>query len=159
MDRRHLAAAGLLLALGVAAHAQTSPNPALAWTTTAEPVKSATGERLYRLQFSGRITPGYIVYGSDFKANLGPNPTRLRFKADSGITPQGALQSTATHKGTDKAFKTDYTYFEGEARLSQVVNVAQGTGRITGTLVGQTCHEADGTCQLFQERFDIPLPD
>jgi thiol:disulfide interchange protein DsbD len=158
MNRRHFAAASLLLALGLAAHSQEATSP-LAWTTGVEPVKSVSGERLYRLQFTGRITPGYIVYGSDFKANLGPNPTRLRFKADGGITPQGALQSTATHKGTDKAFKTDYTYFEGEAKLSQVVAVAAGTGKITGTLVGQTCHEASGTCALFQERFEIPLAE
>lgn len=158
MNRRHFATVGVLLALGLGAQAQNA-NPALSWNTSAEPVKSASGERLYRLQFAGRITPGYIVYGSDFKANLGPNPTRVRFKADSGITAQGALESVGTHKGTDKAFKTDYTYFDGEAKLSQVVAVAEGTTRLTGTLVGQTCHEADGTCALFQERFDIPLAD
>jgi thiol:disulfide interchange protein DsbD len=158
MNRSHFVAASLLLALSLAAHPQDAPSP-LAWTTRVEPVNPATSERLYRLQFTSRITPGYIVYGSDFKANLGPNPTRLRFRTDSGITPQGTLQSTATHKGTDKAFKTDYTYFEGEAKLSQVVAVAAGTDKIAGTLVGQTCHEASGTCALFQERFEIPLAE
>lgn len=147
-----------LLALGLGAHAQTA-NPALSWITSAQPVKSAGGERLYRLQFAGRITPGYIVYGSDFKVELGPNPTRVRFKADSGITPQGALESVGTRKRTDKTLDIEYTYFDGEAKLSQVVAVANGTARLTGTLVGQTCHEADGTCALFQERFDIPLVD
>jgi hypothetical protein len=161
MNNRHCAAfAGLLLAMAsLVSQAQDADSKPLAWTTSVAPAGSAGSERLYRLQFAGRITPGYIVYGSDFKANLGPNPTRLRFKADSGVRPQGALESVATHKGTDKAFRTDYTYFEGEAKLTQVVAVASGADRISGTLVGQTCHEASGTCALFQERFDIPLPE
>lgn len=157
MKRNALFAAGLL-AMCLSAAAQQAPD-AVAWTTSAEAVQGAAGQRLYRLQFAGRIAPGYVVYGSDFKANLGPNPTRLRFAADSGVTPQGALESVATHKGTDKAFKTGYTYFQGEAKLSQLVVVATGAGRIAGTLVGQTCHEVSGTCALFQERFEIPLPD
>lgn len=160
MKRHRITAAGLsLLALASATLAQQPAPEAASWTPTVVPVKSATGERLYRLQVDGRIAPGYVVYASDFKAELGPNPTRIRFAADSGVTPQGSLESTGTHKGKDKVFKVDYTYFEGEARLTQVVAVALGIDKIVGTLRGQTCYEADGTCALFTARIDLPLPN
>lgn len=151
------AAAAWLIAVSWNATAQQPP-AAVQWSNTARPVQSASGERLYRLEFTGRIAPGYIIYGSDFEANLGPNPTRLRLEAKQGVVANSKLQSTGTRAGTDKAFKTPYTYFEGEAKLSQVVTVAAGVTRVAGTLRGQTCYETDGTCALFSTRFDIPLP-
>ncbi len=147
-----------MLALGSIGFAQQPAGESTTWTTTAVPVKSASGEQLYRVQIDGRIAAGYVVYASDFKAKLGPNPTRIRFAADSGVTPQGGLESAGTHKGKDKIFKVDYTYFEGEARLSQLVAVAPGTAKIVGTLRGQTCYEADGTCALFNAKIDLALP-
>lgn len=149
----------LLAALSTAALSQAPVAEPVTWTISAEPVKAAGGERLYRLRIDGRIAPGYIVYGSDFKAELGPNPTRLRFAADSGVTVRGELESSGTHKGKDPSFKVDYTYFEGRAQLAQLVTVAAGTPVIVGTIVGQTCHEADGTCALFRTRLETRLPD
>lgn len=151
----------LFVAASIAASvtlAQTAGPAAVSWTNTAAPVSAPGGERAYRLQFSGRIAPGYIVYGSDFQSALGPNPTRLRLDNKEGVTPRESLQSSGSRKGKDKAFDSDYTYFEGEARLSQLVTVAPGVTRITGTLRGQTCYEADGTCQLFSAPIDIALP-
>jgi hypothetical protein len=160
MNRHLITAAGLsLLAFAGAASAQQPAPEASSWNTSVVPVKSANGEKLYRLQIDGRIAPGYVVYASDFKAELGPNPTRLRFAADSGVKPQGSLESAGTHQGKDKAFNVDYTYFEGEAKLSQVVAVAAGTDKIVGTLRGQTCYEKDGTCALFTARIEARLPD
>lgn len=154
----HAAAAALLLAFAGAALPQQPPAESVQWSSTAVPVQGANGERLYRLQFSGRIAPGYIVYGSDFEGNLGPNPTRLRLDAKEGVTANGKLLSAGTRAGKDKAFNSAYTYFEGEAQLSQVVAVAPGVKNVAGTLRGQTCYEADGTCQLFSAKFDVALP-
>jgi hypothetical protein len=147
----------LLASLALPVAAQQS-NDAVTWTSTAVRTQAGDGSAVYRLEFTGRIAAGYIVYGSDFEANLGPNPTRVRFEPAEAVTPRDSLRSTGTKKGKDKAFNTDYTYFEGEARLSQLVAVPAGARRITGTLRGQTCHEADGTCTLFRSSFDIPLP-
>lgn len=122
------------------------------------PVKAADGTALYRLEFTGRIKPGYIVYGSDFESSLGPNPTRVRFESAESVTAREPLRSAGTRPGKDKAFNTAYTYFEGEAKLSQLVAVPAGARRVVGTLRGQTCHEVDGTCTLFRSGFDIPLP-
>lgn len=148
----------LLLALPAVALPQQPVNDAVTWSVEAEPVKSASGEQLYRLRLEGRIAGGYIIYGSDFKAELGPNPTRLRFAADSGVTARGELESAGTLKGKDKAFNVDYTYFEGQARLTQVVAVAAGTPKIIGTVSGQTCREADGVCALFRASVEAALP-
>lgn len=156
--RWRILAALSLAALGGSSVTAQQASDAVAWTSKAAPTKDADGAQLYRLEFTGRITPGYIVYGSDFKADLGPNPTRIRFEPAAAVTARDSLKSAGTKKGKDKAFDTDYTYFEGEARLSQLVAVAPGTKRVTGTLRGQTCYEADGTCQLFSAPFDIALP-
>lgn len=158
MNHRHFVRASVLFAVSLSAFSQNAGTEAVVWSTQVTPLQSANGERLYHLQLDGRIAPHYIVYGSDFNAQLGPNPTRLRFADDSGITPQGPLESVGTHKGTDEVFKTDYTYFRGEAKLSQVIAVAAGTEKIAGTIRGQTCYEANGTCQLFSTSFDIKLP-
>jgi opacity protein-like surface antigen len=147
-------AAALLAAPLAAVHAAD----AVQWSTTVTPVKAADGSTQYRLDFTGRITPGYIVYGSDFESGLGPNPTRVRYEPAAAVTPRERLLSTGARKGTDKSFNTPYTYFEGEAKLSQVVTVAAGARTVTGTIRGQTCHEADGTCQLFRASFELPLP-
>lgn len=144
-------------AFGPLAGAQDAAPGAIHWVTAAVPVKT-TGERLFRLEFTGRIAPGYIVYGSDFEAELGPNPTRLRFTTKEGVTARDALKSAGTKKGKDPAFNTDYTYFQGEARLSQLVAVAPDVKQVAGTIRGQTCYEADGTCQLFTAPFEIALP-
>lgn len=153
---RSLVAAGLLLAISLNAAAQHPPE-SVQWTHTASAVKSDKGERLYRLEFTGNIAPGYVIYGPDFEANLGPNPTRLRLEAQEGVTANSKLESVGTRAGTDKAFKTPYTYFQGQAKLSQVVAVAPGVTHVAGTLRGQTCYETDGTCALFNVRFDVPL--
>ena len=154
--KRRMTAAGLLLALSFNAAAQHAPE-SVQWANTAVAVKSDKGERLYRLEFTGNIAPGYVIYGSNFEANLGPNPTRLRLEAKEGVTANSKLESVGTKTGTDKAFKTPYTYFQGQAKLSQVVAVAPGVTHVAGTLRGQTCYETDGTCALFNVRFDIPL--
>lgn len=159
MNMKKIRSLLLLAVLSTAALSQEPLAEPVTWTASAEPVKTSGGERLYRLRIDGRIAPGYIVYGSDFKVELGPNPTRLRFAADSGITARGALESTGTHQGKDPSFKVDYTYFEGRARLAQLVAVAAGTPVIVGTIVGQTCREADGTCTLFRARLETRLPE
>lgn len=153
-----IALAALAIAMAGAPGSAQQTGDAVVWSSTAVPAKAADGTPLYRLEFTGRIAPGYIIYGSDFEAELGPNPSRVRFEPADAVSTRESLQSTGTKKGTDKAFNTDYTYFEGEARLSQLVAVAPGTRRVAGTIRGQTCREADGTCALFRASFDIPLP-
>lgn len=159
MFRRHLfrlAATGLVLAsLGLAVSAPAQEPEILDWNWSVEPVTGGAAGS-YRIVFRAKIAAGYIIYGSDFEADLGPKPTRVRY-APGAAEPAGALQSFGTRRRTDPTFRTEYSYFDGVAELAQTVQVPAGATSVGGTIAGQTCHEADGTCALFSQRFDIPL--
>lgn len=157
MKRRHLFAA-LLLAIPASALPQEEQVIDWTWSAAAAPSSGqSTGERLYDLRFTGHIASGYIVYGSDFEVDIGPRPVRLKFDAQE-VAPQGSLQSTGARRRLDPVFKGEYSYFEGTAQLSQQIAVRSGVTRVSGTIRGQTCREADGTCALFSSKFDLPLP-
>ena len=156
MKYRNLLAAALLAALPALTPAQEADN-IISWQWTALPTPAA-GERVYELRFTGGIAGGYIVYGSDFQVDIGPRPTRLKLDAPEAVTPRGSLLSAGTHRRLDPVFKGEYSYFESKAQLTQQVAVKSGVTRVSGTIRGQTCREADGTCALFNQRFEIDLP-
>ncbi len=103
------------------------------------------------------IATGYIVYGSNFKSDLGPNPTRLRLAQGQELELTQALQSVNPKRRKDKSFGTEYTYFEGHAEFRQRLKVRAGATHVAGTVTGQSCHETDGTCTLFRQNFDLAL--
>jgi hypothetical protein len=140
------------LSVSLPATAQVAASP-VEWN--AQAVKGAQ-PLTYELRFTGRIAEGYIVYASDFGIDVGPRPTRIRLADD--VTARGTLQSTGARSRKDPAFSGEYRFFEGAARLSQQVIVKDGVTHASGTLVGQICHEADGTCSLFNQKFEIALP-
>ena len=156
MKYRNLLAAALLAALPALTPAQETDN-IINWQWTAVPAPAA-GEHVYELHFTGGIASGYIVYGSDFQVDIGPRPTRLKLDAPEAVTTRGSLQSAGTHRRLDPVFKGEYSYFESKAQLTQQVAVKSGVTRVSGTIRGQTCREADGTCALFNQRFEIDLP-
>lgn len=166
MNRRYLlraCALGLALATPLAAPLATAASPGgdnpgiLGWDWEVKALGTQGGQPSYQVTFRARLAEGYIVYGSDFDAELGPRPTKVRYQADLEVKPTGALQSVGTQRRKDRTFNTEYTYFGGTAELAQVVQVPAGATRIAGTIAGQTCYETDGTCTLFSQRFDIPL--
>jgi hypothetical protein len=156
MKCRNLIAAALLVVVPALAPSQEA-DEIVNWRWTAVPTPSAS-ERVYELRFNASIAGGYIVYGSDFQVDIGPRPTRLKFDAPEAVTPRGSLQSAGTHRKLDPVFKGEYSYFDGKAQLTQQVAVKNGVSRVSGTIRGQTCREADGTCALFNQRFEIDLP-
>lgn len=147
--------ASIALTLGASAHAQDAGPGAVSWQWSAQPAADGTGS--YELSFTGRIAGGYIVYASDFSLDIGPRPTRLKLDDAARVAPRGPLQSTGAHAKKDKAFNGEYRYFEGTARLTQTIAVQPGATRISGILLGQTCREADGTCALFRQPFEVEL--
>ena len=159
MKRLAMTAAALTaIALASVAAPQDATGPnAVEWQWSAQPVKGAEA-RVYELRFTGRIPDGYIVYASDFSIEIGPRPTRLRLQDTANVTTRGPLLSTGAHSKKDPAFKGEYRYFEGLAQLAQQVVVKDGATHVSGALVGQTCREADGTCSLFNQKFEVALP-
>lgn len=154
MRRRHLLAA---LLLAIPASAIPQEEQVIDWTWNAVAAPGQADQKRYDLHFKGSIASGYIVYGSDFEVDIGPRPVRLKFDAPE-VTAQGSLQSAGTRRRLDPVFKGEYSYFQGTAQLSQQIAVKGGVSRVTGTIRGQTCREADGTCSLFSRRFEIDLP-
>jgi hypothetical protein len=127
---------------------------ALEWSWSIEP---GAGDA-YTLVAVAKIATGYIVYGSDFKGDIGPRPSRLKFDPASGGQPDGALASVAPKRRTDKTLGTEYSYFADRAEFRQRLRRPAGAKRVTGRIEGQTCYETDGTCALFRQSFDLPLP-
>jgi hypothetical protein len=154
---RSIAALAITLICAAVTAQDSGPPGAVKWQWTLQPAANA-GQGVYELRFSGRIAPGYIVYASDFSLDIGPRPTRLKLEDAANVTARGTLSSTGAHEKKDPAFAGAYRYFDGTALLSQQLTVKDATARVKGALVGQICHEADGTCSLFNQKFEVPVP-
>ena len=155
-SRLHLIVLLLAAQLGLSAAMAGEPGgSALQWNWRVE-AQSPSDE--VTLVATADIATGYIVYGSNFKSELGPNPTRLRLAAGQELELTQTLQSVNPKRRKDKTFGTEYTYFEGHAEFRQRLKVGAGATHIAGTFTGQSCHEADGTCTLFRQNFDLAIP-
>jgi predicted secreted protein len=159
--QRATRAATLALALGCATSlAQVgAPSDALGWSWQAQRVTAAPAgaQREYQLTFVASVAAGYVVYGSDYDAKLGPRPTRVRFAEATPVEAVGPLESVNTKRKYDKAFNAGYSYFSQRVELRQKIRVDADATHVSGRVLGQTCFEADGTCSLFSQPFDIEL--
>lgn len=159
MNRRHLLLAALLAVMPCVSPltlADEDGAQALQWSWRIENGGAARDE--LTLVAVAKIPAGYIVYGSDFKGALGPRPSRLRITDADSAQPEGDFISVAARRRTDEALGTEYSYFEHQAEFRQKLRRPAGATRVAGRLEGQTCYETDGTCALFRETFDLPLP-
>src|SRR4051812_2822453 len=64
------------------------------------------------LIITARIAPDWIVYSSDFKADLGPQPTRIALGASDTFQPVGDLTSVSPKRKKDPTWDTVFGYFE-----------------------------------------------
>lgn len=129
--------------------------PRLEWNFRIEKGEDA---REATLVATAAVPEGYIVYASDFDAPIGPRRARLRLDESSAARTEGDLESVASRRRRDETFNTEYSYFAGRAEVRQKLRLTGEGSRISGRVDGQTCHEADGTCTLFRQPFDLPLP-
>lgn len=156
LRRTRLLLAGIgLTALSATAQNGLGPSDALQWTTRLE---RGAGTDELTLVLEASIAEGYIVYGSDFTAELGPRPSRLRLDAGAPVQADGGLASVASKRRKDKNLGTEYSYFEGRAEYRQRLRRTATSGTVSGRIEGQTCFETDGTCTLFRQTFSLPLP-
>jgi len=99
------------------------------------------------------IPAGSLVYSSDFKADIGPQPTVLLFEPNDSFELVGAVVSVGAKRKKDRTWDTELGYFEGRAELRQKIRVIKASPIITGRISGQLCNETEGTCVLFEEKF------
>ena len=130
--------------------------PALAWQWRLEPLDAKVGDEA-EIVFSAQIPAGFILYASDFKAELGPRPAKIVFDTNDAVEVKGPLAAVKSQRRTDKTFGTEYSYFEQRAEFRQKIRVLKGDTIVSGRIDGQTCQEKDGLCTLIKQPFKLEL--
>lgn len=105
--------------------------------------------------FSAAIDKNWKLYSSDFKGDIGPLPTKFIFIRADTYQLVGEVRPIGTLKAVDPTWDKAYTYFVDKAEFRQTVKVVQKGFRISGTIKGLLCSNADGLCVPFKEPFEV----
>jgi hypothetical protein len=127
---------------------------ALQWQLSVVPATAKAGDEV-ELVFAADIAPGWILYASDFAAELGPRPARFTFEPDAGVELIGPVKAVRSLRRTDKTWNIEYSYFEKRAEFRQKVRLLEGSPVVSGRIDGQTCYETTGLCALFRKEFRL----
>jgi thiol:disulfide interchange protein DsbD len=109
------------------------------------------------LVFTAEIAAGWILYSSDFSAEIGPRPARFKLDPTPGVEVVGGLRAVKSLRRKDETWKAEYAYFEQRAEFRQQVKLTAPVKAIAGRIDGQTCFEESGLCELFQKTFTARL--
>ena len=129
---------------------------ALRWTVEVAPAHPKPGDRI-ELVFTADIASGWILYSSDFSADIGPRPARFSFEPTTGVELIEGVRAIKSLRRKDKTWKTAYAYFERRAEFRQKAKLTAPIKTIAGRIDGQTCFEESGLCKLFHETFTASL--
>jgi hypothetical protein len=146
----------LAFALTLAATGAHADDPDLQWQWRVEPKNAPAGQDA-EIVFSATIPAGFILYSSDFKAELGPRPAKFTFEPNDAIELQGSVRAVGAQRRTHKTFGTEYTYFAERAEFRQKIRVLKAGAEISGRIDAQTCQEKDGLCALVKQPFVVRL--
>jgi hypothetical protein len=138
-----------LLALCFAPAHASAAEPPVTWSVAPAQTPTVGGE--IELVITARIAPRWIVYASDFKAEIGPQPTEFHFSPHVAFQPIGKPVSIGAKAGRDKTWEVDYGYFSERAEFRQRVKVLALPLRGSVRIKGQLCNERDGSCTLLNE--------
>ena len=166
MSMRH----ALSVVLGVALFANatslpasdTTPQPGasqsdtLQWIVQVTPAHPQPGDTV-ELVFTADIASGWVLYSSDFSADIGPRPARFKFAPTPGLELIDGVRAVNALRRKDKTWKAEYAYFERRAEFRQKAKLTAPVKTITGRIDGQTCFEENGLCQLFRKTFTANL--
>lgn len=152
--RLTMAVALLALISTIPLGAQEDPSQAVQWTWQLLPSDAAPGADA-ELVLVASIAPHWVVYSSDFQAELGPQPTRLRKKPQSALQFIEPLRSVGALRGKDADLDVQYGYFSGRAELRQRLRLPADGSPVELTLSGQACYETNGTCHLIRQEVRI----
>jgi thiol:disulfide interchange protein DsbD len=126
------------------------------WTVHVVPEHPKPGDAL-EIVFTADIPSGWILYSSDFSADIGPRPARFSFDATPGVDLVEGVRAIKSLRRKDKTWNTAYRYFEGRAEFRQRAKLTAPVQAIAGRIDGQTCFEESGLCKLFHETFAANL--
>ena len=144
----------LALLATVPVGAQEDISQAVSWNWQLVPADAKPGSEA-ELVLVAKLAPKWIVYSSDFKAELGPLPVRLKRPKASSTELVDSLRSVGARRKHDPDFNAEYGYFSERAELRQKVRVPVDGSPVQATLSGQACYEADGSCHLFRQDITV----
>jgi len=144
----------VLAACALDAHADEEP--AVKWHWQVTPQTAKAGDEV-ELHVVADIPAGWILYSSDFKAEMGPRPAKFVFAANDSVELLGPVQAVKSQRLKDKTFGTEYAYFAKQGEFLQKARLLKDSGTIAGQINGQTCQEKDGLCSLFKQPFSVSL--
>lgn len=130
--------------------------PTVQWRVTVRPMQAKAGDEV-EVIFDASIAPGWILYSSDFKLEIGPLPTRFTFDADAALALLGPIQPVKPEWKNDESLGGKYSYFSQHAQFRQKARLVSPLENVSGRIVGQTCFEENGLCKLFRENFRANL--
>jgi thiol:disulfide interchange protein DsbD len=134
----------------------SSQSETLRWTVQVTPTHPQPGDTV-ELVFTADIASGWILYSSDFSADIGPRPARFSFEPTPGLALIDHVRPVNSLRRKDKTLKVEYSYFERRAEFRQKAKLTAPVKTIAGRIDGQTCAEESGLCQLFQKTFTANL--
>jgi hypothetical protein len=130
--------------------AEEDPARAVQWSWSLQPADAKPGSEA-ELVLVAALAPHWVVYSSDFKAEFGPLPARLKKKPQSSVLLVDGLRSISASRKKDESLNIEYGYFAGRAELRQRLKLPEDGSPAELTLDGQACNESDGTCHLIRQ--------
>lgn len=103
--------------------------------------------------FLATIEKGWSLYSSDFKADIGPQPTEFEFAENGSFAVTKAISAVSPLTKVDKTWGTQITYFTQKAEFRSKVRIEEINYDVTGTIRGQLCNDKKGVCIPFQKTF------
>lgn len=130
--------------------------PGVSWTFTVTPSVPdnilVAGDEL-ELVFTARLSKDWLLYSSDFRGDVGPQPTAFYFEPDHSFETVGEVKSVAPKRKKDRVWETEVSYFTQKAEFRQRIRLLTPGYRVTGVIRGQLCSEKNGVCVPFERLF------
>jgi hypothetical protein len=146
----------ILLALiaAVPVGAEEDVAQAVQWNWHLVPENATPGSEA-ELVVLADLAPHWVVYSSDFKAEIGPLPARLKRAPKSQLELLDSLRSIGAKRKQDPDLDVEYGYFSERLELRQRVRLPQDGAPLEAVLSAQACFETDGTCHLIRQNITI----
>ena len=142
---------GLLSLLAIVPFARAQEKSAAEWSVALSKPAAAAGD-VVEVIITARLPHGWIAYSSDFKADLGPQPTQLTLDPSDAFQLVGEIISVKSKRKKDRTWDTEFGYFEDRAEFRQKIKILKPrSAGVTVRIKGQLCNESDGTCTLIDE--------
>ncbi len=128
--------------------------PQLEWSYALAKTALQPGDEV-ELIVKAKVEKGWSLYSSDFKADIGPQPTHFEFVSNGTYSVLGPVVPISPQTKKDKTWEMDVSYFTKQAEFHQKVRIDKLDYFFTGYITGQVCHDKKGLCVPFRQAFNF----